>query len=315
MGRLSVFDSWISRQRYFAAILTAVFFVVVWTTTFPLNMRFIGQGLDPSWAAALTEARKLNLEFGTQVLFTGGPLSHLYTNQFGSASIYETIFSALVFTGFFSLFFSTAISRSNRNLLGGLLVIAPFWLSLLKDPVFVGAPFCASLILTTSAGTRRSVLLVLGAAAAALATLAKFSVFAMAIGGFLFADIAALSSRRAPVSLISYVVILYAIFHMASPHGASFMDYVTGSFEVAAGFAEGMSLTGSADELAVAMVVATGIISLMAAIELRCVRHDGRPRLLLRAESRSLPSMSSSASRWVLCDTMGTPCMPGTGLL
>jgi hypothetical protein len=48
-----------------------------------MQPRFLEVGLDPSWAAALTEARRLGLRrFRTEIVFTLEPLAGVYDNAF-----------------------------------------------------------------------------------------------------------------------------------------------------------------------------------------------------------------------------------------
>jgi hypothetical protein len=259
---------------------------MVLSAIFPLHMGVISESLDGSWVSALVYARESNLQFGTQIIFTGGPLSYLYNNQFSSPLIYERFCMVFILSVFFASFFWIVLTRSTSNLTA-CLIFFPFLTILMKDPIYIGVPLCASLALTVlREGMQRWGFLVLGASAAAVATLAKFSVFPMAVGGFLLADIAALASRRSPFSLIGYFLALSGIFWWLSPPDTSFLAYMQTSLDVASGYAEAMNVTGPLYELAIAVVMSACILALVSLAELENFRRHGTPALV--AASRSL---------------------------
>src|SRR5690242_13786789 len=71
-------------------------------TTFFMMMSptFIQEGMDPSWREALLHARYVDLGFGNQIVYSGGPLSIVYTRVFSSSFFHERLLSLLLFTGF-----------------------------------------------------------------------------------------------------------------------------------------------------------------------------------------------------------------------
>src|SRR5476649_812429 len=89
-------------------ILTAV----IATFFFTMSPSFIQDGLDPSWRAALLQARYLDLGFGNQIVFAGGPLSHVYTKVFSSSLFHEQLLSTVLFTVFYLAFLINAVTRS-----------------------------------------------------------------------------------------------------------------------------------------------------------------------------------------------------------
>src|SRR5436305_3784605 len=111
----------------------ALYFVlasVIITYFLTLTPTFVGDDLDSSWRAALLQARYLGLGFGNQVVFTGGPLSHVYTRTFTSSLFHEQILSIFLFSAFYMLFFIDAVTRSNK-LFVAIIGVIPFSLSLL----------------------------------------------------------------------------------------------------------------------------------------------------------------------------------------
>jgi hypothetical protein len=237
----------------------------------PLQLHFAQEGLDPSWRLALVEARKQGLHFGSQVIFTGGPLSHVYSHIYDKSLTHEKFIAAAIFISFFAVIFRSVIF-SSRNLLVACVAVMPFVFNLFDDPIFLGIPLAASLaIISSRSRPERAALLLLGPVASATMTLAKFSVFPMAIAGFLLADVAALSQRRLPLGLIIYAVCLSIGFALTSP-GASLVEFIQSSLDVAAGYAEAMGTWGPWHELVPVCAFAAGCLATIVTFEIRSLR-------------------------------------------
>lgn len=235
-----------------------------------LTPTFVGDDLDSSWRAALLQARYLGLGFGNQIVFTGGPLSHVYTRTFTSSLFHEQILSIFLFSGFYMLFFADAVGRSNK-LFVAIIGAIPFSLSFLTDPVFIGLPLCVTLLSTLPASNRRCLAIAVGAAASAVATLAKFSVFPIALAGFLITDLLALKNKRFPTTSLVYAVALTFVFYLTSPNG-SLIEFIRASLEVSLGYAEAMSISGPIVEVGLIFACAAIITGLIALNEFRSVR-------------------------------------------
>src|SRR4051812_37798218 len=110
----------------------------------PLQLQFAQEGLDPSWRLALVEARKQGLQFGSQVIFTGGPLSHVYSHIYDKSLTLEKFIASAMFISFFAVIFRRIIF-SSRNLLVAGVAASPFVFNLFDDPIFLGIPLTASL--------------------------------------------------------------------------------------------------------------------------------------------------------------------------
>src|SRR6267154_4444362 len=93
-------------------VLYFILTCVIVTFFFAMTPVFIQDGLDPSWRAALLQARYLNLGFGNQIVFAGGPLSHVYTKGFSSSLFHEQLFSTVLFTIFYLGFLINSVTRS-----------------------------------------------------------------------------------------------------------------------------------------------------------------------------------------------------------
>lgn len=262
-----------------SAVRIVIFLVLtgaIVTCFLAMTPRFIEDGLDPSWRAALLQARYLDLGFGNQIIFSGGPLSHVYTRTFSGSFFHEQILAVLLFAVFYVTFFINAVARTNNSFVA-IIGLTPFTVSLLVDPLYVGVPLCTSLLGTLPAQrTHVRYLVALGAAASAVATLAKFSVFPMALAGFLVVDALAVRNRRFPVALIVYGLGTAAVFSLTSPNGA-LVEFLRGSLEVSAGYSEAMSISGSLVEVGVIFAGALMIVGLVAASEFRNARDGELP--------------------------------------
>jgi hypothetical protein len=261
-------------------IIAYLFLASVILTSFKLlSPFFMTEGLDPSWRAALLQVRLLGLGFGNQVVFTGGPLSHVYTQTFSSQLFYENILSTALFAIFYALFVINAASRS-ESILAAAIGTLPFMNNSFLDPLFLGLPFCASLLGTLPVQTKYVRLLVaIGAIASAVATLAKFSVFPVAILGFLIVDLIASSRRRLPIALIVYGFTLLALFRFTSPSG-SLLEYFRGSLEAVAGYSEAMSISGPTGEVGMFLAAALTLLGLSALSEFQQTRCGELPAAL-----------------------------------
>jgi hypothetical protein len=246
---------------------------VILTFFFTMSPAVIHDGLDPSWRAALLQARHLDLGFGNQIVFAGGPLSHVYSKGFSSSLFAEQLASTVLFTVFYLAFLIDAIRRSGNSFVA-VVGIMPFFLSVVPDALYVGLPLCASLLGTRQPQARSiRALVALGAAASAIATLAKFSVFPAAVIGFLLVDALAVRNRRFPVAIIAYGLSLAATFRVTSPNGV-LTEFIRNSLDFSAGYSEAMSLSGSFRELCLVAVGTLTLVGLAAVNEFRNAGDD-----------------------------------------
>jgi hypothetical protein len=233
-----------------------------------LTPSFISDGLDASWRAAMLFARSLHLGFGDQIVFTMGPLSHVYQSTFSSNLHSEKILSILLMTLFYALFM-VQVANESKNVLVACIAALPFFVNILEDPAFFGLPFCASLTATLAVQSAQvRALVALGAVASAMATLVKFSVFPMAAAGFLIVDILAISKKRFPAALAVYGSAMAGILAVVSPE-TSLLTWLGANIETASGYTEAMSLSGSTQELVLITATMFVIVGLVARNEMR----------------------------------------------
>ncbi|MGC1813898.1 MAG: hypothetical protein WA696_07145, partial [Solirubrobacterales bacterium] len=134
-------------------------------------------GLDPSWTAGLAMATKEGLHFGTQVVFTYGPLGFLDGSiiWFGDLGVLAFLYSAALYVGF-SVALVWALRRSLPivpSVLIAFLVIA--LLPLLEQSILVAVIVCLGVLERERSQRTINLLVVGGASFAALEALGKLS--------------------------------------------------------------------------------------------------------------------------------------------
>jgi hypothetical protein len=92
--------------------------------------------LDPSWASVLSYFAKSRFQFGTDVIFTFGPLGYLYTNFYSGVVLPERILIELLLKAFIAFQLLIVTVRAEK-LFGPLLLLFTFLLShQMKDYLF-----------------------------------------------------------------------------------------------------------------------------------------------------------------------------------
>lgn len=114
-----------------AYVLLPIYFE---STVFPLGpITAPWMSLDPSWNLNLNYASMSGMRWGTDIIFTYGPLSHLATKVgWGHHGIDFFLYDAFLFVNFFLLFFLSYRDSQSKLFTGVLicafLVIFPIWL-------------------------------------------------------------------------------------------------------------------------------------------------------------------------------------------
>src|SRR4051794_32055346 len=84
--------------------IVAFLFIIIFYLKFPPTFfQDVHHGLDPSWRAAISYGITKGLLFGSDIVFTGGPLSGIYTREFEPNTAYLIVFlsaSSVVYVGY-----------------------------------------------------------------------------------------------------------------------------------------------------------------------------------------------------------------------
>lgn len=236
----------------------------------PLRASVTSEGLDPSWMAALADAAARGAAFGRDIVFTGGPLSALYTGFFEPAMAWPIAGFGLVGTVALTVVAGYLIAQRGWPAALALVVVLGTGV-LLRDTMALLPALLLVLLLTGDPRPGPMVRLAALAAGAVFA-LAKFSTVPLLILACLLADLLALSRRQWPWHSLASVALIALAFSLAGQNPLALGDWVRGSLETSAGYSAAMSLPGRPLELA-AWTALTGILG---ATVLRLALSDWR---------------------------------------
>ena len=228
----------------------------------PLQFGFGVDGLDPSWSAALAERIAAGASQGRDLVFTGGPLSPLYSRYFQPETAAYIIGFSFVF---WIAFVYAALSISfERNVFVLLLLLLPF-VSVASsiDALFITLPFLFTIgQFWRSKATSIGVALFYALACAALVA-AKFSVMPLALLSCILLDIRAVTKRSLPVFTIALWLFLFAIHVGTGSEASTFVQYVVMSFDTSAGYTEAMGSKGNILRLALYLATVSVFASVL----------------------------------------------------
>jgi hypothetical protein len=226
------------------------------------------------WILVLSEAASGKYGFGTDVVFTSGPLSDLYTRLFNPETVATMVVVSYALIAVQVALLTTLAARS-QSLFLPLLLFSAFYFTISRDVLLMSTPLLVALVALGRPAERWSTALTLaGAVASAVSTLVKFSVFPLSVGLFLLVDLNRLRFRQVPLAAICYGTAFYLSFVLLAPAGSDFLGYFTGSLETSSGYSSAMAIVGPWTDLALyAALLAASVLALIA-IERRR-REDG----------------------------------------
>ncbi|WP_369940414.1 hypothetical protein [Xanthomonas medicagonis] len=260
-----------------ASVLSCVLTVLM-LTPFAATMPFVG--IDGSWAHALNVATAQRLRFGSDVVFTFGPLASVYTGVYHPATDGLMLGGALLiaialFAGLFAV-----VSPQRRTLL--LLLPVVIGLGWGRDAVFLFLPLLLPYVVVRGVerGKPFTATLCIVAAAMAMLPVVKGN-FGLIVA---FATAIALilcwrSSRKTAIMIV--VVQLIAIVGVWLISGQALIDlprYLLALGPMLAGYTDGMSVEGRALDVVVFMVVGAFLLAISTLGGLR--RHWYAPILV-----------------------------------
>lgn len=277
--------------RFAKILLLAIAPIAALASTKPTNFNMPGLGLDPSWTAAALYATRQKLSFGSEFVFTSGPLSPLYTRLFPlDAAPLVLVISLLWATVFARLLYQTALGLQNTN--GRLFYLYILLLGLsapvmLSDGVTLFVMYGASVLYLRKKIGPASLTLAICVTAAFCA--AKFSFLVFALPACFILDAASLPRKELPYKSGLLLLSMFALFVACGQSPFSFPGYVKASLEVAAGYSAAMSIGTRGVELVLWLITATGLIYLSLRKELtvqtivECLLLCGYLLVLLKA--------------------------------
>jgi hypothetical protein len=234
-------------------VLVAVLLLVAVAGIRPAVFNFPTAGLDASWVAAISYAVEKGLAFGSEIVFTSGPLSGLYHRMYP----HELAPAIIMLDGLWVVVFVIQLQdllsplfdrREWRWLLGlflaGLILLAERFL---RDGLMLFFVFAAAYRYTRG----RSGVLVTLASIVVIAAfgMAKFSVLVLALPAFVIVDALSVSRREIPYKTVVLVVCLVIAFVAAGQPLSNLPAYLRASLEVSQGYSAGMSIDGAPDAI------------------------------------------------------------------
>jgi hypothetical protein len=241
------------------ALSTPVLALVIALTTWGSLAITPGIGLDSSWAVALQMATHRGLDWGTQIVFTYGPLGFLTApvTMYGGLTALAGLYSAAVVVGLAAAFLWATRSRGLPLALAFALAFIGSGLSANDQIVPLVFICCAVALRRDPPPGARALIVYGGAVLCAVESLVKLNI-GLAVMAMVLVTVLALPGRRA-LRLARFGAVFVATFALlwfATGQGlGNFDDYVRTSFEVISGYSSAMVLTGPGTVVTVALVL------------------------------------------------------------
>jgi hypothetical protein len=251
-------EAWVGFARWLAVpvwrVLTypAVLAMFVWLVAAPLVPLSPGGGTDGSWITALHIAHMRGLDFGSDFLYTYGPLGYLTVPRAYDPTQLRVgwIYVALVYYGV-AVAFIAALRRIVPSLIAGLGAMFALECFRIVSPdeqtqfaVVALAFICAAIALDRPelrAGRRWLVLLAIAGVAGGLATLVKLNAGATILLVLGLLSLADVNPRRpvAPLVFIGGAVVgLVGGWLISGQPLDALLDYIRGSLQIVSGYAD-----------------------------------------------------------------------------
>ena len=235
------------------AALSIVLALIAVACVQPASFTSLQVGLDPSWRAATSYAVEKGLAFGSEIVFTSGPLSALYHRVYpfklAPAIVALDVIWAAVFTAqLWKIFASTLETQAQRLLLCfSLVLLVLIAQQLHRDALMLFSIFCTTYLY--SVGRAGTSFLIASIIVTAAFCMAKFSMNALALPALVIVDLLSLSRREVPYKTAVFLLCLAGLFVASGQPLAGLPAYFQASLEVSSGYSAAMSIEGSWREL------------------------------------------------------------------
>jgi hypothetical protein len=237
----------------FRAALSIVLGLIAVACVQPASFSFLQVGLDPSWRAATSYAVGKGLAFGSDIVFTSGPLSAFYHRvyPFGLAPAIvalDAIWTAVFVAQLWKIFAALLEAREKRLFVClSLVLLVLIAQRLHRDALMLFSIFCTAYLYSARrAGTSFLVASIIVTAAFCLA---KFSMNALALPALVIVDLLSLSRREVPYKTAVFLLCLAGFFVASGQPLSGLPAYFQASLEVSSGYSAAMSIDGSWLEL------------------------------------------------------------------
>ena len=267
------------RPTPLAVVAFLAFFVLFFTGLAPFVLEVPMAGMEGSWIDASVYASVHRFAYGTQFVFTNGPLFPLYHREYaGDASLYYVL-ARLVLVLFFAYGFARLTpSPEGKGWLSLLLAFVILWPGIVflpNDTFMLVVPLLTALLVF--ADKARWPTLIVGVILSAAIGIAKISFIPFSLGAFLLIDIALVTRRKPPLTLLGYIVASWAAFVVSGQAWDQFGAFLVGAYDMTAGYSAALALDGPIYELAGWLLLTALILTAL------IVKRAGWLRILLVA--------------------------------
>lgn len=220
--------------------LKAIIFSVLLLPAFsPFGVTFIRGGLDPSWVAASAYALSNKIPFGSDFIYTMGPLSGVFTSGYTEGFLAHLIFAKAILI----IYCASCLAWLYRAEMPRVLLVAFAILALAPLSIHTGLTLPALLFgITTSRWRDNRIFAFASGLVLAIPVLAKFSAFPITVASLALADGLRVFHRRGwPVATFAFVGSSVLIFLLLGQPISSVPPFFLNSLDMAAGYTAAMS--------------------------------------------------------------------------
>ncbi|WP_143530431.1 hypothetical protein [Rhizobium sp. RU36D] len=267
-------------------LVFVIFFLVFYHKIQPLDFDFIRPGVDPSWEAALVYGLERGLIFGKDLVFTGGPLSFLYTRQFSEQFAYTGAIISLSTVLFLAISLTALLNGRTMAMFGKVIIVGvTLSLTILTiDSIYLLVPLLTGLNGLATERGRQTIVSLAGAFLCGIIILAKFSVFPIATLAVLALDGTAAIEKRPPIHTLFLVAGVCFGWALCGQPIDQLPNFILAGLETSSGYSSAMSLTAShgPSELVAWLAITFLFVMTLVAIGFLNREKDGRVRTIAR---------------------------------
>jgi len=263
---------------------SAALLLVVLGRIAPFRFTGLRTGLDPSWVAVISEAHSRGWRFGTDIVFTGGPLSSLYTHYFQQ----ETAVLALLLGVVLVLYLTLSLAflpESRTSLFPFAAAVVLAFAATTRDALLLGVPLLLAAITLKQPDRTNWFFLGAGTLASAASILAKFSAFPVVLVVCVVLDGVAVAHKRPPLHLLLAGAFCATLFALSGQDPADLADFIQSSLQTSVAFSGAMGISGPSAELWIWLAAALAFGCLCAEQAWRGVIANRRYRLAALARA------------------------------
>ena len=239
-------------------------------------------GLDWSWMAAVSYAVQKHFVFGSEIVFTSGPLSSFYHRMYPHDLAPTIIALDIIWTAAFTLelqkMFDSLFASNARRLLFALFLV---FLILLAERLFRDGLmffFVFGSVYLYSCRKVGTLFLIASIAVTAAFCMAKFSMNAFALPAFVIVDLLSVSRREVPYKTAMFLLCSVGFFVAAGQPLSGLPGYLQASLEVSSGYAAGMSIDGSLVDLLLWSATALTVVCIASFAAWPAIKSNGSDR-------------------------------------